>query len=265
MKAWLYDLVMARAERGRLGRWREQLVTAARGRIVEIGAGTGLNFAHYQPEAWVVATDPDVAMLHRARKRAALASARISLVAADGEALPFRDGAFSEAIVGLAMCTIPHPDRALAEVRRALEPSGRLRLLEHVRLDNPLLGWLQDWLTPIWRRVAGGCRLNRRTAQAVARSGFFKVESIEAHMGGYVQLIVAVRAMCVVMAATIIGSASGTQLFSMGPSPREIAGVSIDSTHITRQDTSARDHQSRERPAVAFTVRRRPRRLSRWA
>src|SRR5437016_5480958 len=109
---WLYDLVMARAERGRLGRWREQLVAAARGRILEIGAGTGLNFAHYHRDTWVVATDPDIDMLHRAKVRAARTPATIVLVAADGEALPFREGAFAEAIVGLAMCTIPRPERA---------------------------------------------------------------------------------------------------------------------------------------------------------
>lgn len=230
---------MARAERGRLGRWREELVSASRGRIVEIGAGTGLNFAHYHPGTWVVATDPDIDMLQRAKQRAAHASATISLVAADGEALPFRDGAFGEAIVGLAMCTIPHPERALRELQRALETSGRLRLLEHVRLDNPLLGKLQDWMTPIWRRVAGGCRLNRRTVQLVAESGLFKVESVRGHLGGYVQLIGAVRLMCAIVAVAITACASGTQFFRMGPRPREIAGVWIDSVHITPQDTSA--------------------------
>ena len=194
MTPWLYDLVMRPAERGRLGQWREQLVAGARGRILEIGAGTGLNFAHFHPTAWVVATDPDVAMLHRAAARAARAEATILLVAADGEALPFRDGIFAEAIVGLAMCTVLHPERALSELHRALRPGGRLRLLEHVRFDNPVLGRLQDWMTPVWRRLAGGCRLNRRTAQTVATSGFFEIESVESHMAGYVQSIVAVRA-----------------------------------------------------------------------
>jgi ubiquinone/menaquinone biosynthesis C-methylase UbiE len=190
---WVYDLVMARAEHGRLGRWRDQLVGAVTGRTLEIGAGTGLTFAHYPVGTWVVATDPDVAMLDRAKARAALARATILLVVADGEALPFRDGAFSEAIVGLAMCTIPHPERALDELGRALEPNGRLRLLEHVRLDNPLFGRLQDWMTPIWRRVAGGCRLNRRTALVVDRSRLFSVTSVRSYLGGYVQNIVAVR------------------------------------------------------------------------
>lgn len=186
----LYDLVMAPAERGRLGRWRESIVAKASGRVLEIGAGTGLNFAHYRPGVWVVATDPDVGMLTRAKARAAAIPAEILLVVADAEALPFRDRTFDGGIVGLAMCTIPHPERALAELRRTLRPGAVLRLLEHVRFESPVFGRLQDWLTPVWRRVAGGCRLNRRTAATVTGSGFV-LESVTPHLGGYVQEIVA--------------------------------------------------------------------------
>ena len=186
----LYDAFMAPAERGRLGCWREAVVVAAEGRVLEIGAGTGLNFAHYRADAWVVATDPDVGMLERARPRARESAAEIEFVAADAEALPFRDGAFTEGVVGLALCTIPRPSVALAELRRTIRRGGRLRLLEHVRLDSPVLGRLQDWLTPLWRRVAGGCRLNRRTVETVADSGFI-LESVTPHLAGYVQEIVA--------------------------------------------------------------------------
>ena len=186
----LYDLVMAPAERGRLGRWRESIVAKASGRVLEIGAGTGLNFVHYRPDVWVVATDPDVGMLARAKARAAAVPAEILLVAADAEALPFRDRTFDGGIVGLAMCTISHPERALAELRRTLRPAAVLRLLEHVRLESPVFGRLQDWLTPAWRRVAGGCRLNRRTSATVRGSGFV-LESVTPHLGGYVQEIVA--------------------------------------------------------------------------
>lgn len=188
----LYDAVMGVAERGRVGRLRRAMVPRACGRVLEIGAGTGLDFPYYQPDAWVVATDPDLDMLRRARPRAHAAGAQVLLVAANAELLPFRAGVFDEAVVGLAMCTIPHPERALAELRRTLRPDAALRLLEHVRMEQPLLGRLQDWLTPVWRRVAGGCRLNRRTAATVAASGF-AVESVESHLGGYLQVITARR------------------------------------------------------------------------
>lgn len=186
----LYDLFMAPAEGGRLGRWRDAVVAPAQGRVLEIGAGTGLNFSHYRRGAWVVATDLDAGMLERARPRARESVADFVFVAADAEALPFRDGAFTEGVVALAMCTIPHPERALVELRRTIAPQGRLRLLEHVRFDSPVLGRFQDWLTPLWRRLAGGCHLNRRTAEAVVRSGF-ALESVTPHLDGYVQEIVA--------------------------------------------------------------------------
>ena len=187
----LYDFIMARGERGRVGRWRRSVVAPARGRVLEIGAGTGLDFPHYQPGTWVVATDPDLGMLERARPRARAATAAIELVAADAEALPFRDAAFDHAVVGLAMCTIPDPARALDELRRTLRPNGVIRMLEHVRMEHPaLVGRLQDWITPLWRPLAGGCHLNRRTVEAVRDAGFERIATTP-HSGGYVLEIVA--------------------------------------------------------------------------
>lgn len=188
----LYDAVMGRADRGKLGELRSGMVSRARGKVLEIGAGTGLNFPWYEPPATVIASDPDLGMLRRGRARARAARAEVLLVAADAEMLPFRPGSFDDAVVGLAMCTIPHPALALAELRYALRPGGALRLLEHVRVATPVVGRLQDWLTPVWRRVAGGCRLNRRTVAAVAAAGF-DVESVESHLGGYFQVICARR------------------------------------------------------------------------
>ena len=188
--AWLYDIVMSATERGRLARWRRSVASPAHGRILEIGAGTGLNFSHYRAGATVIATEPDTAMLTHAWLRARVSRARILLVAADAEALPFRDNAFDTAIVGLALCTIPRPRRALAELRRTLRSGASLRLLEHVRAAQPIVARVQDWLTPFWRRVAGGCRLNRRTADVIAASGFV-IESMTPHAGGLVVEIVA--------------------------------------------------------------------------
>lgn len=191
--AWLYDVIMGRAERGALGRWRESVVAQSSGRVIEIGAGSGLNFAHYAAGVWLVATDPDAAMLARAAARARDAAAAIHIVAADAEALPFRDGAFGDGVVGLAMCTIPHPHRALGELVRAIAPGGHVRLLEHVRVDASVVGGFQDLLTPLWRRIAGGCRLNQRTQEIVAHNGFV-IEAVRSHLGGIVVEIVARRA-----------------------------------------------------------------------
>lgn len=187
---WLYDLVMSAVERGRLRHWRQALVAPADGRVLEVGAGTGLDFPYYSPGTCVVATDPDLDMLARAKARVSASRARIVLVAADAQDLPFRDGAFDGGVVGLAMCTIPAPEQALRELQRVLVPGGALRLLEHVRMPNRVLGRLQDMLTPLWRRLVAGCHLNRRTVEVVARSGF-ELVAVESHLAGYLQSIVA--------------------------------------------------------------------------
>ena len=186
----LYDAVMGVAERWRLGRWRRELLQPARGLILEIAAGTGLDFEHFAPGTTVIATEPDAGMLHRARDRARHARSRILLVAADAQALPFRDGVFDEAVSGLALCTIPSPAMALAETRRVLKADGTLRALEHVRLEQPVLGWLQHALTPLWSRVAGGCRLDERSLETVRRAGFH-VDALRWRLGRYVVAITA--------------------------------------------------------------------------
>ena len=184
----LYDCVMRSAERGRLGEWRREVVRPAGGDVLEIAAGTGLDFPHYRAGVTVVATEPDLRMLERARDRAARADATIVLVAADAQALPFRDRSFDTVVVGLGLCTIPSPPRALAELRRVLRLGGVARLLEHVRHERPIIGWVQDVATPVWRRIAGGCRLNERSVDTVQRAGF-RIDEVRSTLGGYVVMI----------------------------------------------------------------------------
>lgn len=186
----LYDAVMAVAERWRLGRWRRELLQPARGLILEIAAGTGLDFEHFASGTIVIATEPDPDMLRLSRERACHATSEILLVAADARELPFCNGVFDEAVSGLALCTIPSPSMALAETRRVLKPRGTLRALEHVRLEQPVLGWMQDVLTPLWSRVAGGCRLDERSVETVRRAGF-DVDALRWRLGRFVVAITA--------------------------------------------------------------------------
>jgi ubiquinone/menaquinone biosynthesis C-methylase UbiE len=184
----VYDCVMRTAERGRLAEWRRDVVRPADGEVLEIAAGTGLDFTHYRPGVTVIATEPDLRMLDRARVRAQRADATIVLVAADAQALPFRDQTFDTAVVALGLCTVPSPRRALAEMHRVLRPGGIARLLEHVRVERPVVGWLQDLLTPLWRRLAGGCRLNERSVETVQGAGFH-IDQLHSHLGGYIVTI----------------------------------------------------------------------------
>ena len=170
--ARLYDVVMVAADRVGLRRRRRALAAKAHGRVLEIGAGTGLEFPHYRADADVVAIEPDHAMIRRADRRRREAAAPITLVVADARALPFRDDTFDSAVVALAFCTIPEPERAAAEMRRVLRRSATAYMLEHVRARHEALAVVQERLTPLWSRIAGGCELARPTARTIASAGF---------------------------------------------------------------------------------------------
>lgn len=170
--AALYDRLMASAERGFLRQVRQEVVGGARGRVLEIGAGTGANFPYYHDGAEVVALEPDPYMLRRARRRLRELGKRIDLQQAPAEELPFADASFDAVVATLVLCTVRDPHRALTEIRRVLKPGGEYRFFEHVRFDHPLGAFWQDLVTPLWRWLGGGCHPNRDTARAIRESGF---------------------------------------------------------------------------------------------
>lgn len=172
MFPFVYDLLLTPCEWLCLGCWRAAVVGPATGRVLEIGAGTGRNIPYYRDPAELVLSDPDPLMLARARGRAATASHSIHLVAADAEQLPFPAAHFDVVVATLVFCTIPHPERAFAEIRRVLKSGGTVRMLEHVRASRPCCARLQDTLTPAWRRLAHGCHLNRSTLKVAQSCGF---------------------------------------------------------------------------------------------
>ncbi|MGH7395209.1 MAG: class I SAM-dependent methyltransferase [Candidatus Methylomirabilales bacterium] len=181
--AALYDWLTWPAERGGLGRRRAALAREVGGRVLDLGAGTGLNLPHLCGARRYVGVDPDPAMLARARPRAAVAAVPAALVLARGEHLPFPGGAFDTVLATLVFCTVPDVPAALAEVRRVLRPGGVLLFLEHVRSGGPRVAALQDALTPLWRRCFGGCHVNRDTPRAL-RDGGFALEIAERWVGG---------------------------------------------------------------------------------
>jgi ubiquinone/menaquinone biosynthesis C-methylase UbiE len=168
---WLYDFAGRRVEKGELGRRRHDLVGSLEGAVLEVGAGTGLNLPHYERASRVVAVEPDPSMAGRLRKRAPQASVPVEIVAGTAESMPFEDETFDTAVVTFVLCSVEKPQTALAEVRRVLKPGGRLVLLEHVRGEGRLARW-QDRFTPLHRKIAGNCRLNRETRDEIAAAGF---------------------------------------------------------------------------------------------
>lgn len=159
------------AERGPMGRHRRRVAGAAAGRVLEVGAGPGSNFAFYGPLEGLVALDPDPHMLRRARRNARRSGRRAALVRASAEALPFADASFDAVVATHVFCTVPDPDRGLAECARVLRPGGRFYFWEHVRADRPFWQAFQNWVTPLWRWVGAGCHPNRDTAAAIRRAG----------------------------------------------------------------------------------------------
>jgi ubiquinone/menaquinone biosynthesis C-methylase UbiE len=159
---------MALLERGRFLRWRRWLIAGARGRVLEIGCGTGRNLPLYAPGTVVVAIDPHRDPLLAARRRAP----RVPLVQARAEALPFRDGAFDTVVSALVLCSVDDPPAALAELVRVLGHGGTLRAIEHVRARTPWRARLQDLGQRPWTWLTGGCHPNRDTERAVGAGGF---------------------------------------------------------------------------------------------
>lgn len=180
-----YDRLIAPLERWGLAGLRKNLVSKAWGKVLEIGAGTGLNFPYYRKQQveLVVALEPNPVMRKKALARANQASVPIAVVEGDAQDLPFPDETFDTVVGTLVFCTIPDPFLALREVRRVCKSNGRILLLEHVRGDHPLLGRVLDWATPVWRRLCDGCHLNRDTLALVERAGLCAVQ-LEKHAKG---------------------------------------------------------------------------------
>ena len=181
MFAAVYDPIMSAAERGFLGELRDRLLVRADGETLEIGAGTGLNLPRYRTPSRVVATEPEPAMVRRLRRRVDAAHVPVEIEEASAEALPFADHSFDTVVSTLVLCTVPHPDRALAEVRRVLRPGGRYLFLEHGGAEDERTARWQRRLTPVWKVIAGGCRLTRNVEQLIPAAGL-TINELETHL-----------------------------------------------------------------------------------
>lgn len=152
---------------------RAETLRPARGRVLEIGFGTGLNLPHYPAgvEA-IVAVEPNPGMQERARPRIAASPVPVEAIRGGAEAIPLADGSIDTAVSVLTLCTVADPLRALAELRRLLRPGGRLLLLEHGLAPDAGVARWQHRLNRLERVLACGCNLDRAVADLVRASGF---------------------------------------------------------------------------------------------
>jgi ubiquinone/menaquinone biosynthesis C-methylase UbiE len=179
--ARMYRKAAARADRRGATEHRRQLLAGLRGTVVEIGAGQGLNFAHYPPEVVEVrAFEPETNLRSDAEEAARSAPVRVTVSAGVAEALPLADASVDAVVASLVLCSVPDQAGALAEARRVLRPDGELRFYEHViPLRHPKRALLQFAdRSGVWPAIAGGCHPARDTTRAIERAGF-RIEPCE--------------------------------------------------------------------------------------
>ncbi|WP_406098848.1 class I SAM-dependent methyltransferase [Streptomyces sp. NBC_01013] len=153
---------------------RAELLAGLSGRVIEIGAGNGLNFAHYPPAvSEVVAIEPERTLRQLAVRSALRAGIPVDVVPGTAEALPVKSEAFDGAVVSLVLCTVRDVGQSLAEIRRVLRPGGELRFFEHVRSEGRVMAAMQRALDrTVWPRLAGGCHTSRDALAAIEAAGF---------------------------------------------------------------------------------------------
>ena len=171
-----YDVMESFME-GTFGTWRRSLLALAKGKILEVGVGTGKNFPYYPPGADVTGIDIAEKMLALARTRAAKLNRSFNLQEQDIEQIGFPDNTFDTAVATFVFCSVPNPVRGLQELRRVVKPSGCILLLEHVRIDKPVIGFLMDCLNPLIVCLVGA-NINRRTVENVRNAGLH-IESLD--------------------------------------------------------------------------------------
>lgn len=177
--ACLYDRLTSGVEAAGLRARRERLLGTARGRVLEIGAGTGANLPFYGDGVdAITAAEPEAPMARRLEHRVRDLRRRVEVVEAPAERLPFADAEFDTVVSTLVLCTVSDLAGALKEIRRVLKPGGRLLFIEHVRSDEPRVAAWQDRLNGLNRIVAHGCNCNRSTVESIRAAGF-RITSLE--------------------------------------------------------------------------------------
>jgi ubiquinone/menaquinone biosynthesis C-methylase UbiE len=174
--AAIYDRLMSGTEDAGLREMRAELIGEARGRTLELGAGTGLNLTHYgEAVTNLTVTEPDPFMARRLRARVdaeAPPGMTVEIVETPAEKLPFPDASFDTVVSTLVLCSVEDPDAASREIARVLRPEGRLLYLEHVRSEDPKSARWQDRLERPWGWFGAGCHPNRPTAETLVQAGF---------------------------------------------------------------------------------------------
>ena len=171
----LTHLAMRQAQ---LAPYRRRALASARGQVLEIGIGSGLNLPFYGPAVdRVVGVDPSAGLARLAGQAVRNVAFPVEFHLHSAEDMPLPESSFDSVVTTWSLCSIPEPRKALGEARRLLKPDGRLIFVEHGRAPEPSVAAWQDRLTPLWRRCAGGCHLNRDIVGLLRQAGFHDVQA----------------------------------------------------------------------------------------
>jgi len=178
----LVDIAMRNKE---ATRYRSQIVPHARGTVLEIGVGSGLNLPFYGTGVeQLYGLDPSQELLVMARKKSRALAFPVDFLAHPGEEIPLDDGCVDTVVTTWTLCSIPDPLQALKEMKRVLKPGGVLLFAEHGLAPEAQVQRWQQRLNPLWRRLAGGCNLNRKMDQLIRAAGFRIAELETAYAQG---------------------------------------------------------------------------------
>jgi ubiquinone/menaquinone biosynthesis C-methylase UbiE len=190
--ARVYDLMQGFMDRGAIGKGRPYLWSHVHGsKLLEVGVGTGKNMDYYPEGSQITAVDLSEGMLERARRRAAALALDVDLRTMDVQHLDLPDHAFDAVVATCVFCSVPDPVAGLRELKRVVETDGDIWLLEHVRIDRPVIGPVMDVLNPMMVRMMGA-NINRQTVENVRRSGL-RIVSVE-YLGGELVKLIHARA-----------------------------------------------------------------------
>ena len=160
---------------------RQRTVPQAEGRVLEIGIGSGLNLPYYNPakieHLWGL--DPSPEMWSLAKKARETVEFDVEFMKSGAENIPLDDDSADTVLITYAVCTIPDVPSALGEIRRVLKPGGQLLFCEHGAAPGAVVNRLQNWLNPVWKKIGGGCHLNRKIPELIEQSGF-RVQEMDA-------------------------------------------------------------------------------------